>query len=197
MKSSHEVVLVVVTAVSLIGVGCAKKVASAPPPPAPAPAPAPAARTTPTPQPTAPVARTSPALAETARRTPDAATRARIDELLARIQDAYFDYDKHALRADAMKALEGDSTELKNILAQYPEYKLTIEGHCDERGSAEYNVALGEARAQAAKDYLMGVGIPTAQLSTVSYGKEHPVCEGHDETCWQKNRRVHIVAIAQ
>ena len=194
---THEMVLVAVTAVSLIGVGCAKKVASAPPPPAPAPAPAPAARTTPTPQPTAPVARTAPAPAETPRRTPDAATRARIDELLARIQDAYFDYDKHALRTDAMKALESDSTELKNILAQYPEYKLTIEGHCDERGSAEYNVALGEARAQAAKDYLMGVGIPTAQLSTISYGKEHPVCDAHDETCWQKNRRVHIVAIAQ
>jgi peptidoglycan-associated lipoprotein len=197
MKSSHEVVLVAVTAVFLIGVGCAKKVAQAPPPAPPAPAPAPAVRTTPTPQPATPVARTAPAPVETPRRTPDAATRARIDELLARIQDAYFDYDKHALRADAMKALEADSTELKNILAQYPEYKLTIEGHCDERGSAEYNVALGEARAQAAKDYLMGVGIPTAQLSTISYGKEHPVCDGHDETCWQKNRRVHIVAIAQ
>lgn len=73
----------------------------------------------------------------------------------------------------------------------------TIEGHCDERGSAEYNIALGDKRAESAKDYLAQVGIPAAQLNLVSYGKEHPVCEQHDEARWQRNRRVHIVALAQ
>ena len=130
-------------------------------------------------------------------RYPNAATRARIDELLARIQDAYFDYDQHTLRPDALKALEADSTELRDIMTQFPAYKLTIEGHCDERGSAEYNMALGDARAKAAKDYLVGVGIPADQLPLISYGKEKPVCDEHDEACWQKNRRIHIVAMAK
>ena len=130
-------------------------------------------------------------------RYPNATTRARIDELLAKIEDAYFDYDKSALRPDAVKALQADSTELRDILKDYPDYKLTIEGHCDERGSAEYNVALGDRRAEAAKDYLVQVGIPAPQLNVISFGKEKPVCEDHDEGCWQRNRRIHIVAMAQ
>ena len=125
---------------------------------------------------------------------PNAETRARIDTLLARIEDAYFDYDQHTLRADAIKALQSDSSELRDILKDYPDYKLTIEGHCDERGSAEYNMALGQQRAESAKSYLVTVGIPSGQLGTVSYGKEKPACDEHDEACWQKNRRVHIVA---
>ena len=126
-------------------------------------------------------------------RYPNAATRARIDELLARIEDAYFDYDKHALRPDAINALRVDSTELRDILKDFPDYRLTIEGHRDERGSTEYNLALGDARAKAAKDYLVQVGIPDDQLSIISYGKDRPVCQEHDEACWQKNRRIHIV----
>jgi peptidoglycan-associated lipoprotein len=82
-------------------------------------------------------------------------------------------------------------------LKDYPAYKLTIEGHCDERGSAEYNMALGDKRADSAKEYLVQVGIPAMQLNVVSYGKEKPVCEEHDEACWQKNRRIHIVAMAR
>jgi peptidoglycan-associated lipoprotein len=128
---------------------------------------------------------------------PDAKTRARIDTLLARIEDAYFDYDKASLRPDALKALQADSTELRDILKDYPEYKLTIEGHCDERGSAEYNIALGDKRAESAKDYLVQVGIPSSQLNVLSLGKEQQVCAEHDETCWQKNRRIHIVAAAK
>jgi peptidoglycan-associated lipoprotein len=128
---------------------------------------------------------------------PDAATRARIEELLARISDAYFDYDKASLRQDAMNTLESDARELRNIVVQYPDYKMQIEGHCDERGSAEYNLALGEKRAESAKTFLVGVGIPSAQLSTVSYGKERPACADHDEGCWQKNRRIHIIAMAK
>jgi peptidoglycan-associated lipoprotein len=125
---------------------------------------------------------------------PNAATRARIDELIGRIQDAYFDYDAHTLRNDAISTLAADSKELATILQQYPGYKLKIEGYCDERGSAEYNVALGDARAKAAKDYLVNAGVAASQLDTVSFGKENQVCTEHDETCWQKNRRVHIVA---
>jgi peptidoglycan-associated lipoprotein len=196
MKKSRELVLVAVATFLTIGAGCArKKVAAAPPPPPPEPvrsAPAtPTAATTPRATP-------APAVASTPHSAyPNAATRARIDQLLARIEDAYFDYDQHTLRPDAITALQADSAELRDILKDYPDYKLTIEGHCDERGSAEYNIALGEKRAETAKDYLVGVGIPSAQLSTVSYGKEKPVCDEHDETCWQRNRRIHIVAMAK
>jgi peptidoglycan-associated lipoprotein len=179
----------------MIGAGCAKKkvAAQAPPPPAP-PA---ATQQQPTPTPTARNTTPTPAPAPAPQQASRMPTRARIDTLLARIEDAYFDYDKHTLRPDAIKALEADSTELRDILKDYPDYKLKVEGHCDERGSAEYNMALGQERADAAKAYLVQVGIPAAQLGTVSYGKEKPICDEHDEACWQKNRRIHIVADSQ
>jgi peptidoglycan-associated lipoprotein len=199
MNHAQKRTLVAIAAVGLLTAACAKKVAVAPPaPPSPA---ATSAAVTPKPAaPPAPPARTAavqPQAEAPAPRYPNAVTRARIDELLAKIEDAYFDYDRASLRPDALKALEADSTELRDILKDFPDYKLTIEGHCDERGSAEYNVALGEKRAEAAKDYLVQVGIPSAQLDLVSYGKERPVCEDHDEACWQRNRRIHIVAMAQ
>ena len=130
----------------------------------------------------------------TAPRYPSAAQRARIDELIARIQDAYFDYDKHTLRTDAVSTLNADAKELGEILQQFPTYKLRVEGFCDERGSAEFNIALGDARAKSAKEYLVSVGVPANQLDTESFGKEQQLCNEHDEACWQKNRRVHIVA---
>jgi peptidoglycan-associated lipoprotein len=139
----------------------------------------------------------SPAQPSEISRTPNAQTKARIDELLAKIEDAYFDYDKHELRPDAITALQADSGELRDIIVQYPGYKLSIEGHADERGSEAYNLALGDARAKAARDYLAQVGIPADQLTVVSYGKDKPVCETHDEACWQKNRHIHIVATAK
>jgi peptidoglycan-associated lipoprotein len=193
-------VILAVAATAMIGVGCAKKKVAAQATPPPAPPAAVAERPQPAPQPAARVAVSTPAPAPVAQqpaRMPDAPTRARIDTLLARIEDAYFDYDQHNLRPDAIKALEGDSSELRDILKDYPDYKLTVEGHCDERGSAEYNMALGQERADSAKAYLVQVGIPTGQLATVSYGKEKPACDEHDEACWQKNRRVHIVADSQ
>jgi peptidoglycan-associated lipoprotein len=199
MKNSHELILVAVGVICLVGAGCAKKkVAAATPPAAPAPAAAPAPRSTPATPPARPAASSpAPAAAVPTPRVPSAATRARIDELLARIQDAYFDYDKHSLRPDALTTLDADSKELRDIIVQYPDYKLTIEGYCDERGSAEYNAALGDSRAKAAKDFLVNVGIPDSQLLTVSYGKERQACDEHNETCWQKNRRVHIIAMAR
>ena len=189
--------LVTVAVCAAVFSGCAKKkVAEKPPAPppsamsapaAPAPAPAPAS---------APVATRSGEPAPSPR-IPNAATRARIDELLAKIEDAYFDYDKHTLRPDAISALQADSKELRDIIVQYPDYKLTIEGHADERGSEEYNMALGEARAESARTYLASVGIPQDQLSLVSYGKDKPFCLDHNESCWQKNRCIHIVASAK
>jgi peptidoglycan-associated lipoprotein len=179
------------TALSLTFSGCAKKVvAKAPPPPAPVPAavapasrPAPAARNYSQPP---QVASTTPP------RTPDAATRARIQDLLNRIQDAYFDYNQHSLRPDAEAALKMDAQTLADLIKQYPDFKLTVEGYADERGSEEYNLALGDARAKQTKEYLSNLGLPGNQLAVLSFGKDKPVCTEHDEDCWQKNRRTHI-----
>ncbi len=198
MKYSSKLAILAVAVTAMVGAGCAKKkvAAQAPPPPS-APATAQAQPQAAPQQARASTSTPSSASTPQVSRMPNAQTRARIDTLLGRIEDAYFDYDKHTLRPDAIKALEADSTELRDILKDYPDYKLTVEGHCDERGSAEYNMALGQERADSAKAYLVQVGIPTGQLSTVSYGKEKPICDAHDETCWQKNRRVHIVADSQ
>jgi peptidoglycan-associated lipoprotein len=197
MNHAPKRTLIAVVAVTLVAAGCAKKKVAVASPPPPPPAAATAATSRPTPPP-ARTATTQPLAATTpAPRYPNAATRTRIDQLLAKIEDAYFDYDKASLRPDALKALQADSTELRDILKDYPDYKLTLEGHCDERGSAEYNVGLGDKRAGAAKDYLVQVGIPADQLNEISYGKERPVCQEHDEACWQRNRRIHIVATAQ
>ena len=183
---------VAATALAVLWTGCAKKVASkTPPPPAPisTPAPGTTARSTPQqPTPQQPYERAS----STPARMPDAATRARIQDLLNRIQDAYFDYNQHTLRPDAETALRSDAQTLSELIRQYPDFKLTVEGHCDERGSEEYNMALGDARAKQTKEYLATMGLPGDQLRTISYGKEHPVCSDHDEDCWQKNRRAHL-----
>jgi peptidoglycan-associated lipoprotein len=117
-----------------------------------------------------------------------------LNESLARMEDALFDYDKATIRPDAMKALQDDVAVIKSTLAKYPQEVVKIEGHCDERGSAEYNLALGDRRAAAAKEFLVNLGISGGQLSPVSYGKEHQVCADHSEACWQQNRRAHLVA---
>jgi peptidoglycan-associated lipoprotein len=131
-------------------------------------------------------------LVKAASNMPDQATKDRIQQLLNRLQDAYFDYNKHSLRPDAESSLKSDAKTLADILKQYPDYKLTVQGYCDERGSEEYNLALGDKRAHEAKQYLADLGVPDSQLKTVSFGKEKPVCTEHDEECWQKNRRAHI-----
>jgi peptidoglycan-associated lipoprotein len=199
MQTTNSRILILLSAALIMAAaGCTKKTVAKNTPPAPqaadqtAPA---ASQQAPTQRPAAPPQQQA-ASNNTTSPTPDAATRARIDQLLARIEDAYFDYNQHALRPDAIQALQSDSAELRDIIVQYPTYKLTIEGHCDERGSEAYNLALGDARAKAAKDYLVQVGISTNQLAVVSYGKDKPTCEEHDEACWQKNRRIHITASA-
>jgi peptidoglycan-associated lipoprotein len=105
------------------------------------------------------------------------------------VRDAFYDFNKSDIRADAREAL----AKTAEFLRSYPEIRVTIEGHCDERGSTEYNLGLGERRAQAAKNYLISLGITASRMDTVSWGKERPFCTEHTEECWQQNRRAHFV----
>ncbi|HUU45712.1 MAG TPA: peptidoglycan-associated lipoprotein Pal [Acidobacteriota bacterium] len=97
----------------------------------------------------------------------------------------YFDFDKYNLRADAREALDRNA----ELMRANPDLKIVIEGHCDERGTDEYNLALGERRAKAARDYLTRLGIDAARITVISYGEERPVSLGHDEGSWRLNRR--------
>lgn len=108
---------------------------------------------------------------------------------LEQVKDAYFDFNKADIRADARTAL----AQTADFLRKYPQIKATIEGHCDERGSTEYNITLGDRRATAVKNYLVQLGISADRLNTVSYGKEKPFCMESSETCWQQNRVGHFV----
>jgi peptidoglycan-associated lipoprotein len=107
----------------------------------------------------------------------------------AKIQDAYFDYDKSDIREDAQAALTADA----DILKANADILFTIEGHCDERGSEEYNLGLGDRRATAAKNFLINLGISANRIFTISYGKDRPFCTDSTEDCWQSNRRAHLV----
>jgi peptidoglycan-associated lipoprotein len=112
-----------------------------------------------------------------------------IDEAWNRqVKDAFFDYDKSDIRSDAQTALQADA----NFLKAHPDVNVIIEGHCDERGSAEYNMGLGDRRANAARDYLVRLGVDGSRIRTISYGKEKPYCTEHNEDCWQQNRRAHL-----
>jgi peptidoglycan-associated lipoprotein len=104
-------------------------------------------------------------------------------------KDALFDYDKYDVRDDARPTLDAIASYLK----KNGKVAIVIEGHCDERGTNEYNLALGEKRAKSARDYLVSLGIPSSRMSTVTYGEEKPLCAEQNETCWQKNRRAHFV----
>jgi len=110
------------------------------------------------------------------------------------LKDAFFDYDGVTIRDDARAALLADADSLKRIFNDFPNATINVEGHCDERGSAEYNLGLGDRRASSARDFLVQMGVPAAKLRTISYGKERPQCTEADETCYQKNRRVHLSA---
>src|SRR5207245_10564797 len=112
-----------------------------------------------------------------------------LEELFTKeVRDAFFDYDKANIRDDARSAL----SKTAEFLRSYPQVAIVIEGHCDERGSTEYNVALGDRRSDAAKDFLTGQGVASERIQTVSYGKELPICTQSNEDCWQQNRRAHF-----
>lgn len=116
------------------------------------------------------------------------------ERLISEVQDAYFDFDKSDIRDDARGALSKNSETLKAILHDFPSFTVVIEGHCDERGSAEYNLALGDRRADAARNFLAQLGVPANRIELISYGKERPKCTEANDDCWQKNRRVHFTA---
>jgi peptidoglycan-associated lipoprotein len=170
-KNLRAIAVPLLIGVTLI-VGCAKKpVATPTPPPTPPQVATPAPPPTPTPAPPA--------------ETPPAPSTVRSEDF----QPAFFDYDAYTLRNDAKAALDQNA----KLLRDNPRVAVTIEGHCDERGTVEYNQALGERRAQAARDYLVAAGIDGSRLNLISYGKERPFATGQDEASWQQNRRAHFV----
>jgi len=110
------------------------------------------------------------------------------------IQDAYFEYNEAGLSADAQSALTSSANWLKG---DGKAYSLLVEGHCDERGTEQYNLALGDKRANTAKEYLATLGVDGSRIRTVSYGEESPFDPGHDESAWSKNRRAHLVIVGK
>jgi peptidoglycan-associated lipoprotein len=110
------------------------------------------------------------------------------------VQDVYFDYDQYDVREDARATLSRNADALKSIIADFPGASITVEGHADERGSAEYNLGLGDRRASSVQEFLVQLGVPKDRLRTVSYGKERPQCTDSNESCWQQNRRAHFSA---
>lgn len=178
--------LVICAVAALIGLGsvsCAKKqVQAAPPPPPPVVTPAP-----PPPPPPAP----KPAPPPPAPLTEDQIfAKMTLDELRAKqpLGDVFFDLDKSNIRDDARAPLQKNA----DWLLRWPTTRIAIEGHCDSRGTAEYNLGLGERRANAVKDYLVSLGVPSTRIVTVSKGKEQPFCREENEACWQQNRRGHF-----
>jgi peptidoglycan-associated lipoprotein len=109
------------------------------------------------------------------------------------LKPLYFGLDSADVSSEGQQVLQANAAVLK----KYPTMQITIEGHCDERGTPEYNLALGERRALAAKNYLVSLGVPADKIKTVSYGKEFPFDAGHDDSAWAKNRRAHFVITAK
>ncbi len=184
--------LAIAVFVALSVAACHKKPAPVARPMPPPPAPANAAPERP-PAPPEPVR--EPTLVPPEPVRDDAISSASLDDLNRNspLTPVFFELDSSDLSAAAQKALDADAALLK----KYASWTVTIEGHCDERGTAEYNLALGERRAIAARAYLVSLGIAADRLRTVSYGKEFPFEPGHDEAAWSKNRRAHFVITAK
>jgi peptidoglycan-associated lipoprotein len=113
------------------------------------------------------------------------------EEVSGMFEDVHFDFDKYDIRDDAKPIMKS----VADYLIKNSVQKVLIEGHCDERGTAEYNLGLGDRRANAAKDFLISLGVSSARIDTISYGKEKPLCMEHTEACWAKNRRAHFALI--
>ena len=195
MRSAAARAVLVVLVVLAIGVtACGKKkppVARAIPPPAAAPAPSGSVSRVPAPP--EPVAEPTIVPPEPLRE--DTIASASLDDINRNspLKPVFFEYDSSELEGDARGILDANALVLK----KYPSWTITIEGHCDERGTAEYNLALGERRAVASRAYLVSLGISADRLRTVSYGKEFPFEPGHDENAYVKNRRAHFVITAK
>src|SRR5258708_6659267 len=194
--TKQHILAAVVVAGFLSVAACHKAVPVASRPAAPAPVASVAPSSTATSTPTASAVKATPSQpVETLRpATMTPQELATLNERLARLEDALFDYDRAAIRTDASTILKDDVGVIRDILANYSSQQLVVEGHADGRGSAEYNLGLGDKRARAAEDFLTMMGIPQVQLTVISYGKDHPICSDQTEACWQKNRRAHITA---
>jgi peptidoglycan-associated lipoprotein len=118
-----------------------------------------------------------------------------VDSLNAKgvLADVFFDFDMYGIREDGRAPLQRNADYMK----RWPSLRITVEGHCDERGTSEYNIALGDRRANAVKGYLVSLGIAADRVTVVSKGKETPFCRESNETCWQQNRRGHFVITAK
>jgi peptidoglycan-associated lipoprotein len=175
--------------VSVGAAACGKKAPETAPPPPPPPA-APAAPPAPAPPPPAPAPPAPKPLSEE-----ELFARKSLEELNAErpLGDVFFDLDESTIRDDARGPLQKNAEWLK----RWTSTRITIEGHADERGSAEYNLALGDRRAAAVKDYLVSLGIPDNRIAVVSKGKESPFCTESGESCWQQNRRGHFIITAK
>src|SRR5690242_12393630 len=171
--------LALCSAITIAASGCHKKVAAAPPPPPP-PAPTPTAP--PTPPPPAPPPAPAPTPAPRPLSEEEVFARKSVDQLNAEhpLDDVFFDLDKSEIRDDARSALQKDADWLK----KWSSVGVTLEGHCDSRGSAEYNLGLGSRRATSVKNYLVNLGVPASRLTVVSKGKEQPFCNESNESCW-------------
>ena len=176
--------------VAAVGVSACAKKKPAPPPAAPAPAPAPTTPATPPPPPPPPPPAPAPAPTED-----EVFAKKTLDELNAEkpLSDAFFDLDSSQIRDDAKGGLQKDAEWMK----RWTSTKIMIEGHCDSRGTAEYNLALGDRRAAAVRDYLVSLGVPVDRIQTVSKGKEQPFCADENESCWSQNRRGHFLITAK
>jgi peptidoglycan-associated lipoprotein len=170
--------------------GCHKSVPQATPAPPP---PVPPTRPQEPPPPPPPPSPPAPAPAPRPLSDDEIFARKSLDELTRELSDVYFDLDLSEVRSDARSSLQKDADWLK----RWTSTQVTIEGHCDSRGSSEYNLALGSRRAAAVKDYLVNLGVPANRVTVVSKGKEQPFCTEESESCWQQNRRGHFLVTAK
>jgi len=188
-RGSALLLAVPVIALSLFLVGCPKRPATtAASAPAPTGSPTPsAAPSTTTPSPSMTPSPVAPSTASPT--SPPAPSEFRATDNL---KDVFFDFDKYDIRPTDAKMLDTNAAWLKSN-----DNLVLIEGHCDERGTNEYNLALGERRAKAAMNYLVGQGVQASRITIISYGKERPTCTEHSESCWAQNRRAHFLVKAR
>ena len=192
MKVARKLVLLIAVVSLAVAVACGGK---KPPVARPMPPPPPTSPATPPRPPAPPSPVSEPTIVPPEPVPDDAISSASLDDLNKNspLKPVFYELDSSELNATSQKVLDENATLLK----RYASWAVTVEGHCDERGTAEYNLALGERRAIAARAYLVSLGIAADRLRTVSYGKEFPFDPGRDETAFSKNRRAHFVITAK